>query len=110
MTTTAVTIVISFTAPTFAQELPRFDVKAHCLSVANFSGAYSAVIEKGCFDLEQSSYDLLKPNWQDLPSPMREHCTQVASFAGPGSYQILQGCVQMEQEASGQNETSTFDY
>lgn len=101
----AMTLVAASSAA-FAQDLPRYDVAAHCAEVASFGGDHSAVLEKGCFAVEQESYDALKPKWPELPEAMRAHCGKVAEFGG-GSYQMLKGCVDMETEASGEN---TFKY
>lgn len=72
-----------------AQEIPRYDVPSHCRKVAEFGGTYSAQMEQSCFEIEQNSYDTLKPIWNDLPESMKTHCDQVARFGGEGSYQML---------------------
>lgn len=100
--------VVSAT-PVAAQELPRFDVKAHCHEVASFGGTYSALTERGCFDLEQSSYDSLKREWADLPASVKRECISVASFGG-GDYMTLRGCVDLEIDAMNTNRGSQFRY
>src|SRR5437660_8260042 len=86
-----------------AQEMPRFDVDAHCRQVAGFGGSFSQTVFGSCLDMEQSAYDGMKAGWLTLPAAARQHCVQVASFGGPGSYSILQSCIQMEVQAGRQN-------
>ena len=102
--------VAALAAPAAAQDLPRFDVEAHCRAVASFGGNYSAVLDRGCFDLEQKAYDGLKGAWPSLPGSVRDHCTGVATFGGRGSYSLLEGCVKLETEATGNNAGRSFKY
>ncbi|MGB6969158.1 MAG: hypothetical protein WBD76_07830, partial [Methyloceanibacter sp.] len=46
--------------PARAASLPQYDPEAHCRKVANSIGAYSAMIDKGCLEMEQGAYDSLK--------------------------------------------------
>ena len=48
-----------------AQEMPRFDVDAHCRQVAGFGGSFSDTILGSCVDMEQSAYDGMKAGWPD---------------------------------------------
>lgn len=84
-----------------SEAIPRFDVPAHCKTVAEFGGTYSAVMEQQCMKMEQADYDSLKPRWAELPETVRKHCVQVAGFGGQPSYMILNQCVKMELEAGG---------
>lgn len=97
-------------APAAATDMPRYDVDAHCRAVAEFGGSYSAVMENGCFDLEQQAYDALKPHWNELPEAMREHCDEVARLGGDGSYSMLKGCIDLELEAGREREGKTFRF
>jgi len=47
--------VMAFALPAIAQDLPRYDVKAHCDQVASFTGSPSEMIRQGCFQQEQAS-------------------------------------------------------
>ncbi|RJF81137.1 hypothetical protein D3877_13015 [Azospirillum cavernae] len=104
-----VAMVVMIAGTASAQDIPRYDVAKHCGSVAAAGGgAPSEVIRNGCFQMEQSAYNGLKPLWAGLPQAMRKHCDMVASVGGGGSYSILQGCINMEQSASSQ--TPGFKY
>lgn len=110
-TTALCGVVFSFSiASALAQELPRFDVKAHCKVIANFGGSYSAITERGCFQMEQASYDSLKGPWASLPERMKTHCIEIAKFGGTGNYMTLEGCVKLELEATQANEGSEFKF
>lgn len=50
-----------------AQSLPRYDPAMYCKGVSDFSGG-SSVVYKGCIELEQNSYNELKPKWAALSS------------------------------------------
>lgn len=89
---------------------PRFDVERHCRSVANVTGTYSAMIDRSCFEMEQTAYNALKSIWTSLAAPTRRYCTQVATVTGPGSYSILGSCINMEEAASRDNDVRKFDY
>jgi hypothetical protein len=80
-----------------AQSLPRYDPAMYCKGVSDFSGG-SSVVYKGCIELEQNSYNELKPKWAALSSKTRNHCEVVARYSD-GSYVILKGCVDMEADA-----------
>jgi len=87
--------------PARASSLPRYDPEAHCRKVATAIGAYSAMIDKGCLEMEQQAYDSLKSNWDVFPIDAQEHCDEVARAIGDeGSYSILKGCIEMETEAA----------
>lgn len=60
--------------------------------------------------MEQTAYDALKRQWNELDDGMRDYCIDVAKFGGKGSYSTLQGCVQMEQQAEGENQGFKFRY
>jgi len=89
------------------QEVPRFDVEAHCEEVAEFGGG-SHQIFNSCMQMEQNAYNGLKGQWANTSGRIRNHCQEVAEFGG-GSYQILQSCMQMEESAAGNRETFSFD-
>lgn len=103
--TAAAVFLMSF--PAWA-DLPIYDVKGHCESVAAFGGSPSQSILNGCLNMEQSAYNRLKPVWDTLPTAMKNHCDQVATFGGGGSYSILSGCVDQEISAAKANETFRF--
>ncbi len=84
-------------SPAFAEELPRYDVAGHCRSVSDVAGG-SAMIYRGCMEMEQEAYDGLKRRWSAIPTRMRSYCDEIGRVAG-GSYSILAGCVDMEAEA-----------
>lgn len=97
---TAIGIMLFATTATsaLAQSLPRYDPATYCKGVSDFSGG-SSVVYKGCIEMEQSSYDELKPKWSGLTSSTRNHCDEVARFSD-GSYVILKGCVDIEADAA----------
>ena len=66
------------------------------------------MIYNGCIDQEQTSYNRVKPNWDQLPSKVRDWCDQVALAGGAGSYSILEGCIKQELDAS--NIKQNFEY
>lgn len=43
-----------------AQQVPRFDVEAHCEELAGFGGDHSNTMYNTCIDVEQSAYNGLK--------------------------------------------------
>lgn len=94
-------------APALAA-MPHYDVAAHCDEIAGFGGTYSEAMYASCFDMEQESYDRLKPGWDALPGRLRDHCDRIARFGGPGSYAMLEGCVEMETQAASTDKT--FEY
>ena len=91
-----------------AQDLPRFDMHSHCEQVAGFFGP--PAILGGCIEIEQASFDALKPQWGLLPGAARFHCLSVATSGGPGSYSILHDCVQMATGAGQQDQQRQFRY
>ena len=96
--------------PVYAQNVPRYNVPAHCKQIASFGGNYSEMLYGTCMDQEQGSYDALKPTWPHLPSTMRDHCNEIASFGGPGSYMLLKTCVDQELESARANANKGFHY
>jgi len=90
-----------------AQDMPRFDVEAHCEEVAEFADG-SHQIFNSCIQMEQNAYNGLKAHWANVGGRIRSHCQEVAQFSG-GSYQILQSCVQMEEDAAGNRQSFSFD-
>lgn len=87
-------IVAMSWAATANAEMPDYDVKAYCKTVADTAGG-SAMILRGGYSQEQTSYNKLKPTWETLPAKMQKYCDEVAQVSG-GSFMILAGCVQME--------------
>jgi len=98
--TTAIGIMLfAITATSaLAQSLPRYDPATYCKGVSDYSGG-SSVVYKGCIEMEQTSYNELKPKWAALSSKTRNHCEEVARYSD-GSYVILKGCVDMEADAA----------
>lgn len=92
---------------TLAQDMPRFDVEAHCEDVAEITGG-SHQIFNSCIQMEQGAYNGLKNRWANLSRRIQIHCQDVAKVTG-GSYQILQSCVQMEEDAAGNRQSFSFD-
>ncbi|MGE6917615.1 hypothetical protein [Achromobacter kerstersii] len=82
----------------YAVEMPRYDPEAYCKRVANTSGG-SAMIYSGCIDMEQTSYNKLKPIWATLAEKTQKYCDRIAKTSG-GSYMILDGCMDMETQAA----------
>lgn len=99
-------MVAGLASPAIGQEMPRFDVEAHCTSVKEFAGG-SEVLYNSCVGQEQRFYDGLKGRWAEVPEATRRHCIDVAEFGG-GSYMMLSSCVDQELEAAGS--TPTFKY
>ncbi|MNL57612.1 hypothetical protein D3C87_1811880 [compost metagenome] len=90
----------------FAAEIPRYDPEAYCKKVANTSGG-SAMIYSGCIDMEQDSYNKLKPTWPTLADKTQRYCDRVAKTSG-GSYMLLDGCIDMETEAASSQKQFKF--
>ena len=105
-TVLALLAAIFVVPPAVAGEIPRFDVKGYCNSVADISGG-SSMIYNGCIDMEQQAYNALKSSWAGLPDRQQKYCHEVAEISG-GSYMILKGCIDMESDAAGA--PSTFEY
>jgi len=61
----AVALGMSLCAET-AHAQPHYDVENWCRTVASSSGDYSDVINNGCMEQEQSSYDYVKTSWTSL--------------------------------------------
>lgn len=97
-TATGIMLLAATATSALAQSLPRYDPATYCKGVSDFSGG-SSVVYKGCIEMEQSSYNELKPKWSGLTSSTRNHCEEVARYSD-GSYVILKGCVDMEADAA----------
>ncbi len=91
---------------TTANATPRYDVASHCKEVAEFGG-YSSVIYNACIEQEQTAYDSLKANWDNISSKTTSYCDEIACFGGC-SYTILESCI--EQETGASNNTTEFKY
>lgn len=91
----------------FAGELPRFDVEAHCQELASFGGS-SNVMFNTCIEMEQQAYNGLKDRWAGLPAGIRNECTDLASFGG-GDYSMLATCVKMETQAAANKKSFSFE-
>lgn len=87
---------------------PRYDVPAHCTSVAATVDG-SQMIYRGCMQQEQEAYNALKRDWANIPASMRRHCEGVAQAVG-GSYSILNACIDQELEAARDNAETEFEY
>lgn len=111
MKTAALVIIalLGLSATAHAQEIPRFDVEAHCNAVASFGGDFSNMTYNGCVDMEQSSYNGLKGRWSEIPAATRRECINIATFGGTGDYMTLEGCIDMEMAAAGNQSTFSFD-
>jgi hypothetical protein len=57
--------------------------------------------------MEQTAYNGLKAQWNNLPNRMQSYCEEISAVSG-GSYSILEGCIAMETETA--NGISTFKY
>lgn len=99
-------LLVFLALPAHAQTIPRYNVEEYCQQVANVSGG-SAMIFNGCMDMEQQSYNSLKPVWAQISARSRSYCDEVARVSG-GSYGILEGCLDMETDAA--NSTPSFKY
>lgn len=87
--------------------MPKYDLKAYCHKVASSGNvADPQAIIKGCYQVEQDSYDALKPVWDKLPPEIRTYCNKVARASGAGSYIVLEGCVAEEQSTAKANANS----
>jgi hypothetical protein len=90
-------------SPAMAQQIPKFDMQAHCKKISTLGDSYSATLDKTCFDMEQSAYGKLKSTWPIISSRLRNHCAEAASFGGSGSYTMLETCIEMETSAEIKN-------
>lgn len=98
-----------FSSMAMANELPRYDVEAHCEKIATVGGDRSAMMYNGCIDMEQDSYNSIRDMWGDLPGETQQHCTRIAEVGGTGSYQMLSGCIDMETSAANNQSEFSFD-
>ena len=89
-------------------EMPRYDVKGYCQVIASVGGTYSETMNAGCFEMEQSSYNNMKPKWDNLSSNLQKYCDQIARVGGGGSYSMLEGCIQMEEQAGSTDKTFKY--
>lgn len=97
-TVIGIIVFASSIASANAQSMPKYDPVTYCKGVSDYSGG-SSVVYNGCIEMEQSSYNELKPKWAALSSKTRNHCEEVARYSD-GSYVILKGCVDMEADAA----------
>lgn len=58
-------------------QIPRYDVEAHCKSVADISGG-SSMIFNGCVEMEQEAYDDIKQIWSSLPQKQKNIVMKLA--------------------------------
>lgn len=65
------------------------------------------MIYSGCIDMEQSSYNKLKPTWATFTEKTQKYCDRVAKTSG-GSYMILDGCIDMETQAASNQKGFKF--
>lgn len=96
-----VALATTIASPAMAQEIPQFDIHAHCKKIATLGDAYSATLDKACLDMEQSAFAKLKSTWPTASSHLRANCTDDAEFGGPGSYALLGTCIEMGASATG---------
>jgi hypothetical protein len=100
------TSTLAFSSFASAESIPRYDVRTYCKQIGEVAGG-SSEIEQTCVQIEQKSYNTLKPQWTDLPAKARNYCDEIARVAG-GTYQILETCIQ--QEVSASHEIPEFEY
>ncbi|MDR5887576.1 hypothetical protein [Vreelandella janggokensis] len=105
----AIALLAGLASTANAQEIPRFDVEAHCDNIARFGGDFSNITYNGCIDMEQSAYNNLKNRWGDVPTGIRSECMNIATFGGTGDYMTLQGCIDMETSAANNQSEFSFD-
>jgi hypothetical protein len=72
--------------------MPYFEPEAYCRGMLGSS----EIIRGACKSNEQTSYDVLKGQWDSLPNSLRQKCEKDARAAG-GSYLILMWCVQAQE-------------
>jgi len=96
-----------FTAPgAGATELPRYDVRAYCATIAEAGGG-SDMIRVGCLKNEQDSYNTIKQRWEHVPVRAQDYCISIAE-AGGGTYMILNGC--LRNEAASADSAKDFEF
>ncbi|MGQ3671768.1 hypothetical protein ACT6QG_05165 [Xanthobacter sp. TB0136] len=98
------------TAPSSAQEVPRYDPEGWCKRVAESGGGSSEWLKDACLEQEQAAYDKLKPQWGTVPKKTRSWCNQVATSGGRGSYVLLEQCIDMEFASKQKNDNSKFKF
>lgn len=103
-----VAFVATVASPAIAQEIPQFDMHAHCKRISTLGESYSATLDKTCINMEQSAYVKLKSTWPTTSSRLRKHCREAASFGGPGSYTMLATCIEMETNEETENKKRAF--
>jgi len=96
LTASAAVSIFMFNA-TFADDVPRFDVKRNCnVDVTAYRGD---VANKTCVADEQRARKTLVAQWKSFPSASRAQCTQMVSdISGSQSYIELLTCLQMAQD------------
>lgn len=103
-----VAVAATITSPAMAQEIPKFDINAHCKKIASLGDSYSATLDKACLDMEQSDFDKLKSTWPTASSRLRASCTVDAEFGGLGSYTMLGTCIEMGASADTASKKRTL--
>jgi hypothetical protein len=76
-------------------EVPDFDIKKYCTSVAEMAGG-SYSIESSCREMEEDSKKKLVR--RTVSARIMKYCKDVASYGG-NSYMILESCIDMEEDA-----------
>lgn len=93
-------------AAALADEMPHYDVEANCKRMAEQTDGGQFMLN-ACLRQEQTSYDKVKAEWQDLPIEMRNRCDRMAQQTESG-YFMLNACIDQERRAAAQNESFTF--
>ena len=80
--------------------VPQYDANAYCQRVVSSGGTFSNTLYNTCIDMEQTSYNKIKPVWDNLSRDIRNYCHRIVTSGGIGSYVLLETCVQMELDAA----------
>ncbi|HVZ07206.1 hypothetical protein [Rhodopila sp.] len=89
-------------------EMPRFETKENCDTIASAGGSRSERVFGTCFKREQAAYNALKPRWADVAPSIRAHCEKVTMVGGAGSFNTLKSCVDREEKSAAANTLRTF--
>ena len=80
-----------------AEQLPNFDLKASCSSVAKLGLSVSQTPD-ACIKDEEEAKRELKEKWNTYPVADRERCVKTTEIGGTPSYVEIIVCLQIAQD------------
>jgi hypothetical protein len=88
-----------YAADARAQNLPNFTPAIYCQGMARIGVESSRETYQECFNLERLAQQVLRSQWETVPSNVRDRCIRAATIGLTGSYSTLQGCIGIEVSA-----------